>query len=187
MHELHGYHGEHRRHAHDATAATDASGKHARDRTHDVPKFKVLLDPEARKAEHLRYRKAVDAAYEPKHAADQLKPQEEKPEHAPPETCERPNADRETRAALAEVDERTARLPDQAAKKQKPERPWLPRADMVKAISDIGMLGTAFAVALGDASARWDAVAAAAVTAIVSNVAWVNRRWKEKHGDRPEG
>jgi hypothetical protein len=90
MRELHGYHGEHRRHAHDATAATDTPGKHARDRAHDAPKFKVLLDPEARKAEHLRYRKAVEAAYEPKHIGDQLKPQEEKPEHGPPEARDKP-------------------------------------------------------------------------------------------------
>jgi hypothetical protein len=45
MRELHGYHGEHRRHAHDATAATDTPGRHAHDRTHDAPNFKVLLDP----------------------------------------------------------------------------------------------------------------------------------------------
>jgi hypothetical protein len=92
MRELQGYHGEHRRHAPDATAATDAPGRHARDRAHDAPKFKVLLDPEARKAEHLRYRKAVEAAYEPKHAADQLKPHETKPEHAPPDARDKPAA-----------------------------------------------------------------------------------------------
>ena len=139
------------------------------------------------KAPHhcFRARRAAEA-YEAKHAAGQPKPQESKPEHAPPETREHAAKDRETKAALAEVDERTARLPVQAAKKEKPERSWLPRADMVKAISDIGMLATAIAVALGDASAKWDAVAAGAVAAVVSNVAWANRRWKEKHGDRPE-
>jgi hypothetical protein len=208
MRELHGYHGEHRRHAHDATAPADTHEKHARDRaheapkhaSHDSPKFKILWDPEARKAERLKYEQKVEAAeaeYAGKHAKpkpgdqprtpDQRKPQESKPEHAPPETRERLSADRETQAALAEVDERTARLPDQAAKKQKPQRSWLPRADMVKAISDVGMLVTTIAVALGDASAKWDAVAAGAVTAVVSNIAWANRRWKEKHGDRSEG
>ena len=207
MRELHGYHGEHRRHAHDAAAPTDAHGKHARDRAHDAPnhmshdspKFKILLDPEARKAEHLKYQQKVEAAeaeYAARHAKpkpgdqtrapEQRKPQEAKQEHAFPETRERSSTDRETKAALAEVDERTARLPDQAAKKQKPERSWLPRSDIVKAISDIGMLATAVAVALGDAPAKWDAVAASAVTAVVSNVAWANRRWKEKHGDRSE-
>jgi hypothetical protein len=153
---------------------------------HDSLKLKMLLDPEARKAEFLKYQKAV-GAYEARHAAGQGKPQEAKPEHASLETREHAIKDRETRAALAEVDVRTARLPDQAAKKQKPERPWLPRADMVKAVSDIGLVATTVAVALGDASAKWDAVAAGAVTAIVSNITWANRRWKEKHGDRPEG
>jgi hypothetical protein len=184
MRELHGWHEANRdprRHAHDAAA--DAPGKHA---AHDSPKFKVLLDPAVRTAEHLRHRKTVDA-YQAKHAAGQPKPQESKPEHAPPESRERANEDREISAALAEVDERTTRLPVQAAKKEKPERSWLPRADMVKAVSDIGMLVTTIAVALGDASAKWDAVAAGAVTAVVSNVAWANRRWKEKHGDRSEG
>lgn len=97
MRELHGYHGEHRRHAHDAAAATDTSGKHARDRAHDAPKheapdslkLKMVPDPEARKAEHLRYRKTVEA-YEAKHAAGQLKPQEAKPKAAPPEARDKP-------------------------------------------------------------------------------------------------
>jgi len=180
MRELRDWHGDHHRHARDAAA--DAPAKHAA----DSPQLRVLRDPEVRKAEFFKYQKTVQE-YEAKHAAGQLKPQEAKPENAPPETRERPSTDRETKAALAEVDERTARLPDQAAKKRKPERSWLPRADLVKAISDVGMLATAVAVALGDAPAKWDAVAASAVTAVVSNVAWANRRWKEKHGDRSEG
>jgi hypothetical protein len=192
MREVHGRHEARRdphRHAHDALAATDAPAarphdgpKHA---AHDAPKFKMLLDPEARKAEHLRHRKTVQE-YEARHAAGQPKPQETKPEHAPHEAREHASNDRETRDSLAEVDERTTRLPVQSAKKEKPERSWLPRADMVRAVSDIGMLATSFAVAFGVASVKWDAVAASAVTAVVSNVAWANRRWKEKHGDRPE-
>jgi hypothetical protein len=63
----------------------------------------------------------------------------------------------------------------------------MPRADMVQAVSNIGMLATALAVALGDVPVKWDAVAASGVTAVVSNIAWANRRWKEKHGDRSEG
>jgi hypothetical protein len=186
MREVHGGHDAERhphRHARDALA--DAPGKHARDHAHNPRKLEILHDSAARIAETLRYRKVVQE-YEAKHAVGQPKPQESKPEHASPEARERPSVDREIKAALAEVDERTARLPDQAAKKRKPERPWLPRADMVKAISDVGLLVTTISVALGDASAKWDAVAAGAVTAVVSNVAWANRRWKEKHGDRPE-
>jgi hypothetical protein len=193
MRELHGRHEADRhphRHAHDAFAATDAPAarphdgpKHA---AHDSLKLKMLLDPEARKAEFLKYQKAV-RAYEARHAAGQGKPQEAKPDHIPPETREHAAKDRETRAALAEVDARSARLPVQAAKKEKPERSWLPRDDMVKAVTDTGMFATAIAAALGVVSAKWDVVAVSAATAIVSNVALANRRWKEKHGDRSEG
>lgn len=116
MQELHGRHEADRhphRHAHDAVAATDAPAA----RAHDSLKLKMLLDPEARKAEFLKYQKAV-GAYEARHAAGQGKSQEAMPEHASPETREHAIKDRETRAALAEVDERTARLPVQAAKKE---------------------------------------------------------------------
>jgi hypothetical protein len=199
MRELHGYHGEHRRHAHDAAAATDASGKHARDRaheapkhaSHDSPKFKILWDPEARKAERLKYEQKVEAAeaeYAARHAKpkagdqarvpEQRKPQEAKPEHAPPESRDKP---------ASKIAERRDPPESQREERRKPERSWLPLADAVKAISDIGTLATAFAVALGGASAKWDAVVVAGATAVVSNVAWANRRRKEKHGDRSEG
>jgi hypothetical protein len=57
---------------------------------------------------------------------------------------------------------------------------------MVKAVTDVGTFATAVAVALGDASARWEAVAAAGGAAVVSNIIWGNRRWRDRHGDRPE-
>jgi hypothetical protein len=195
MRELHGYHGEHRRHAHDATPATDTPVTRAHDgpkhAARDSLKQRMLLDPEARKAEHLKYRQQVEAAeaeYAARHAKpkpgdqarapEQLKPQEPKPEHASPETRDTPTT---------KIAQRREPGEQQELKQAKSERSWLPRADIVKAISDIGMLGTAIAVALGDASARWDAVAAAGATAVVSNVAWANRLRKEKHGDRSEG
>jgi len=181
MREVHGRHEARRdphRHAHDALEATDAPPARAHDgpkhAAHDAPKFKMLLDPELRKAEHLRHRKTVEA-YEAKHAAGQRKPQEANPEHTPPETRDKPTS---------KLADKWDPQESQREERRRPERSWLPRADMVKAVSDIGMLATAFAVALGDASAKWDAVAASAVTAVVSNVAWANRRWKEKHGDR---
>jgi hypothetical protein len=111
MRELHGYHGEHRRHAHDAAAPADTHGRHASDRAHDAPKhashdaprFKILRDPEARKAEHLRYQQKVEAAeaeYAARHAKpkpgeqtrapEDLKPQEARPEHASPESGDKP-------------------------------------------------------------------------------------------------
>jgi hypothetical protein len=103
MREPHGRHEAKRdphRHALDAVA--DAPGKHARDSpkhaAHDSPRFKMLLDPEARKAEHLRHRKTVEA-YEAKHAAGQPKPRDR--------GAERKDTANEAKAALAEVDDRT--------------------------------------------------------------------------------
>jgi len=184
MRELHSWHerGDHARHGRDAPAPVDNaaarvhdSPKHA---AHDALKRKMASDPEARKAEVLRYRTLVDAAYEPKHAAGHLKPQEKQPEHAPPEARDKP---------ASKIAAREDRLESQQEERRKPQRSWMPRADMVQAVSNIGMLATALAVALGDVPVKWDAVAASGVTAVVSNIAWANRRWKEKHGDRSEG
>lgn len=184
MRELHGSHEGRHRHAHDEVV--DAPGKHAGDHARNQRKLEILSDPAARIAESLRLRKSVQE-YEAKHASGHLKPQKAKPEHAHPETRERSSPDREIKAALAEVDNRTARLPDQAAKKRKPEHPWLPRADLAKAISDVGTFATAVTAALGGVPAKWDVVAVSGATAVVSNIALANRRWKEKHGDRSEG
>src|SRR5580693_5716839 len=80
MRELHGRHEADRhphRHARDAAAAADAPAARAHDApkhaAHDSLKLKMLLDPEARKAEFLKYQKAV-RAYEARHAAGQGKP-----------------------------------------------------------------------------------------------------------------
>ena len=110
MRELHDWHGDRHRHARDAAA--DAPGKHARDQAHGPRKFEILSDPEARKAEHLKYRKTVEA-YEPKHAAGQLKPQEANPEHAPPETTDRPA----TGIAKRRLEE-SSQAPDVAAREK---------------------------------------------------------------------
>jgi hypothetical protein len=108
-------HGEHcHRHAHDA--AVDASGKRARDTpkhgAHDGLKLKLLLDPEFRKAEHLRYRKAVEAS-EPKHAVGQLKPQEARPEQTPAETRDK---------LASKIAERQESLESQRRERRGPER-----------------------------------------------------------------
>jgi hypothetical protein len=195
MRELHGYHGEHRRHARDQHVPADNAATRAHDSpkraAQDALKLKMISSPEARKEARFDYEqkvKAVQAEYAARHAKpkpgdearllEQLNSQEPRPEHAPPETRDKP-ANRIARRSLSE--------PKEAAGQAKRERSWLPRADAVKGISDIGMVATAFAVAFGDASARWDAVAAAGVSAVVSNIAWANRRRKEKHGDRSEG
>ena len=209
MRELHGYHGEHRRdqhgehsrHARDAAHVRDVA--HPRDGTSDARpknafesltpearealKLKMLTDPEARKAARLRQGKLVQEAYNPKHAAEQLNPQKPKPELVPRETRERRTADRETKAALAEVDERTARLPDQAAKKQKPERSWLPRADTFKMLGGNSLAIASIVVATDLIPDAWEKVGVSVVAAIAGNVTWANRRWKEKHGNRSEG
>src|SRR6201996_9565889 len=142
MRELHGYHGEHRRHAHDA--ATDAPVTRAHDgpkhAAHDSLKQRMLLDPEARKAEHLKYRQKVEAAeaeYAARHAKpkpgdqarapEQLKPQEPKPQHASPETRDKPTT---------KIAQRREPGEQQELKQAKSERSWLPRADIVKAISE---------------------------------------------------
>ncbi len=87
MRELRDWHGERHRHARDAAA--DAPGKHARDQAHDPRKLEMQSDPAARKAEFFRYQKIVQV-YEAKHAAGKRKPQETKPEQAPPETRDKP-------------------------------------------------------------------------------------------------
>jgi hypothetical protein len=167
------------RHARDAAA--DAPGKHARDspkhEAHDSLKLKMLLDPAARKAEFFRYQRAVQE-YEAKHVAGHRQPQEAKPEHAPPETTDKPTS---------RIAKRREPADQQELKQARPQRSWVPRADVVQAISNIGMFATSFAVALNDIPAKWDAVAASGVAAVVANVALANRRWKEKHGDRSEG
>src|ERR1700761_1297773 len=144
MRELHGYHGEHRRHAHDATPATDTPVTRAHDgpkhAAHDSLKQRMLLDPEARKAEHLKYRQKVEAAeaeYAARHAKpkpgdqarapEQLKPQEPKPQHASPETRDKPTT---------KIAQRREPGEQQELKQAKSERSWLPRADIVKAISE---------------------------------------------------
>jgi hypothetical protein len=195
MRELHGWHSDHGRHARDAHTPADHPATRAHDSpkhaAHDAPKLRILLDPEFRKAERLKYQQKVEAAeaeYAARHAKpkandqartpEQLKPQKPKPEHTPPETRDKP---------ASKIAERRDPPESQREERRRPERSWMPRADVVRAITDIGTFATAIAVALGDASAKWDAVVVAGATTVVSNVAWANRRRKEKHGDRSEG
>ena len=174
MRELHDWHGDRHRHARDAAA--DAPGKQARDQAHGQRKFEILSDPEARKAEHLKYRKTVEA-YEPKHAAGQLKPQEAKPEHAPPETRDKP---------ASKIAERTRPPELQEQKQRKPERSRLPANDTTQMVAGIGIALSSVADALNVLPGKWEAVAASFLGAAVAGVAWGNRRWKDKHGNRPE-
>jgi hypothetical protein len=175
MRELHGYHGEHRRHAHDATA--DAPATHAHDgpkhAAQDALKLKMVTDPAARVAEHLRHRKVVEA-YEAKHATGQLKPQEAKPEHAPPETRDKP---------ASKIDERTKALEGQREDRRTPERSRLPKNDTAQMMAGYGIALASVADAVNILPGKWEAVLTGFLGAAVATVAWANRRWKDKHGN----
>jgi hypothetical protein len=179
MRELHGWHEAKRdphRHAHDAGA--DAPGKHARDHAHDPRKLDMLRDSAARTAEFFRYQKAVQN-YEAKHAAGHPKPQEAKPEHAPPESRDKP-ASRIASRALPESKE--------VARKGKPERSWLPSNEIGQVAVSLDALFTTVNASYHVIPGKVDGIFAAALGVLVAGVAWANKRWKDKHhGDRPEG
>jgi hypothetical protein len=192
MRELHGYHGEHRRNAHDA--ATDAPVTRAHDgpkhAAHDSLRQRMLLDPEARKAEHLKYRQKVEAAeaeYAARHAKpkpgdqarapEQLKPQEPNQNTRFPETRDKP---------ASRIDERTKEPEGQREDRRTPERSRLPRSDTAQMVAGYGIALASLADAVNILPGKWDAVLTGFLGAAVATVAWANRRWKEKHGHRPE-
>jgi len=123
MRELHAWHGDRHRPAPDAPA--DVHPRHAS----DSPRFRVLLDPEVRRAEWAKQEKSV-REYEPKHAAGQPKPQET--------AAELRETGSEAKAALAAVDNRTlpksSQVKDVAASQK--------RRVSDKDISYIAMLGS---------------------------------------------
>jgi hypothetical protein len=175
MRELHGYHGEHRRHAHDAAADTAVA------RAHDRPKLQVLTDPEVRKAKNLQYRQQVEAGeaeYAAKHAKlQEAKPQEAKAERKPLESKDRA-ADRIASRDLPEHKE--------VARKRKPERSWLPSNETSQVVASVDALFSVVNASYHIIPGRVDGIAAAALGVVVAGVAWANKRWKDKHGDRPE-
>jgi hypothetical protein len=172
MRELHGWHGDRHRHASDTAADAHAAG------ALDALKRKMQTDPEARKAEFFRYQKVVQE-YEAKHAAEQLKPKEAQPEHAPPETRDKPAS----RIASRDLPEHK-----EAASKRKQERSWLPSNETSQVAVSLDALFTAVNASYHIVPGKVDGIAAAAVGVVVAGVAWANKRWKDKHhGDRPEG
>jgi hypothetical protein len=166
MRELRDWHGDRHRHARDAAA--DVHAKHAA----DSPRLRVLSDPEVRKAEFFKYQKIVQE-HEAKHATGRLKPQEAKPEHAPPETRDKP---------AGKIAERTKPPERQEQKQRKPERSRLPANDTTQMVAGIGIAVSSVADALNILPGKWDAVAASFLGAAVASVAWGNRRWKDRHG-----
>jgi hypothetical protein len=191
MRELHGYQGEHRRHAHDATADAPAARAHdgPKHAAHDSLKLRILLDPEYRKAVRLEHQQKVEAEYAGRHvkpkdggqgrAAEQLKPQEPKPEHSPPEPRDKP-ASRIASRDLPESKE--------VERKRKPERSWLPSNEISQVAVSLDALFTTINASYHVMPGKVDGIFAAALGVAVAGVAWANKRWKDKHhGDRPEG
>lgn len=194
MRELHGYHGEHARHARDPHAPADNPATRAHDHpkhaARDSLKPRMLLDPEARKAARLDYQRKVEAAeaeYAARHARPgpgdqprpphQRRPQQPKPEHAPPESRDQP---------AAKIAGREKPPGRQREEGRTPERPRLPKTDTVDMLARNGLAVASVAVAFNLLPDSWEKVAASAAAAVIGNVAWANRRWKERHGNRPE-
>ena len=186
MRELHGWHerGGHARRARDAHAPADGHAARVHDgpgrAAHDSLKLRMLLDPEARKAARLDYQKKVDAAqaeYAARHAVGGARPPERRPERTPPETRDRP---------AGKIDQRTKELDGQQEDRRTPERSRLPRNDTAQMVAGYGIAIAAVADAVNILPGKWDAVLTGFVGAAVATVAWANRRWKEKHGHRPE-
>lgn len=172
MRELDGWHGDRRR---GPDAAVDGSAGHA-PRTVLI---EILRDPEVQRAKQLEYDKKVREAYA-RYAAEQLKVHEakpEQPEHAPPENTDRP-ADK--------IAERRDRLESQEEERRRPERSRLPANETAQWALGIGVALSSLSDALNVLPAKWDAVAIGFLGAAVSGVAWGNKRWKDKHGNRPE-
>jgi hypothetical protein len=168
MRELHAWHGD-RRHGPDA--AVDAPAAHA----HDAPRLTVLRDPEARKAESLKYQKKVEAA-DARYAAEQLKHQKVKLEHAPPETRDKLGS---------KIAARRDPLESQREERQRPERSRLPTSGIVQVGLGVDTILSAVVILTHAIPGGWGATTKGFLGTGVAGVAWGNKRWKDKHGNRP--
>lgn len=168
MRELHSRDG-------DRPPAPDAGADNPVTRAREAPKHEVLRDSEARIAEHLKYRKTVEAA-QARYAAEQ-QPERAKPGRERPET---PDGFR------AEIDERWESAGSQESKLRKPERSRLPSNETAQLVVGFSVVASSVAEAVNTTSGRWDAVATSAIGAAAAGIAWGNKRWKDKHGNRPE-
>jgi hypothetical protein len=138
-------------------AATDSSAAHPPGFRHQI---EVLRDPEVRMAKHLEYRKKVEEAYA-----------------NPSESPDKP---------ASKIAERREPAERQEEKQRKPERSRLPDDATAQFAGGIGIAVTSLAAVLHVMPAGWDAVATSFLGAAISGVAWGNKRWKDKHGDRPK-
>jgi hypothetical protein len=72
----------------------------------------------------------------------------------------------------------------QEKKQARPERSRLPSNETTQFVVSIGSLVSVIADTCNLVPGKVDAIAAGALAAVVSGVAWGNKRWKDKYGDQ---
>lgn len=169
MRELHSWDGDRR-------PATDTGADTPIAHAHQSPNLEILRDREVRIAKHLEYQRIVKAA-QVRDAAGQLTPEAAKPEQAPLEARD---------SLRGKIAERREPIEEQKQKLLKPERSRLPSNETAQLIAGLGIAVSSVADAANVLPGRWEAVAGSVVGAAVASIAWANKRWKDKHGNRPE-
>jgi hypothetical protein len=171
MRELHG------RHARDRDdQGADAPRRHARD-AHQ-PRHEAVHDAAARTAYALEYRQRVEAecaAYNGRHT----RPQDARVGHSPADSTDKP---------ASRIAGRDISGHEEAARRRKPERSWLPSNETSAVAVSLDALFTVVNASYHIIPGKVDGIAAATLGVVVAGVAWANKRWKDKHhADRPEG
>jgi hypothetical protein len=73
-----------------------------------------------------------------------------------------------------------------AGRSRRPPSSWLPSNDATQVAVSLDALFTIVNASYHVVPGKIDGIAAA-LGVVVAGVAWANKRWKEKHADRPEG
>jgi hypothetical protein len=87
---------------------------------------------------------------------------------------------------VPEIGDRRKPADWQREERRRPERARLPANETTQMAAGIGIAISSVSDALNVLPGRWDAVAASCLGALVAGVAWGNKRWKDRHGNRPE-
>jgi hypothetical protein len=133
----------------------------------DAPRLpQPIRDAETRISEALEYRKRVDAVY-----AGQA------PERTPVEGPEQP---------ASGIAKRRDSPGSQKEEQGYREHRRLPSNETAQFAASLGVVATTISDVLNIMPAKLDAVAASLLGAVIAGVAWGNKRWKDKHADRPE-
>jgi hypothetical protein len=135
-----------------------------------------IRDSETRIREALEYRERVDAVYAA-YKAGQLESHETRAERVVAESAEKP---------ASRIDSRAISEHKEEARRQKPERSWLPSNETTQVAVSVSTLFSIISNVYHIMPDKPDAIAAGALGVVLSGVAWANKRWKDKHGDRPE-